>query len=427
MVGGSVEADLIVRHAAELVTLAGEVGRPRLGAELRDLSIIEDGALAALNGAIAWVGPTAELDREVTPSPACRTVDASGRIVLPGLVDPHTHLLFAGSREQEFVQRIEGKNYLEIAAAGGGINATVAATRQASKEELKAVARVRLRRMLEMGVTTAEVKSGYGLETATEIKMLEAINELALEEDLPHVVPTFLGAHEVPPEYRGRTADYIQLLVTEMIPEVASRHLARFNDVFCEKGVFSLEESEKVLNAGIFHGLRSKLHADELTPLGGAELAADLKATSADHLLFVTDHGIDAMARARVVAVLLPGTAYFLSLGRYAPARRLIERGVPVALATDCNPGSCMTESLPLVLNMACTQMRLSPAEAISAATFNAAWAVGEAGRVGSLEPGKQADFVILDAPNHLHLCYHFGVNLVQAVFKHGRLAHGHA
>jgi imidazolonepropionase len=309
---------------------------------------------------------------------------------------------------------------MEIAAAGGGINATVRATRQASKDELKALARPRLRRMLELGITTAEVKSGYGLETATEIKMLEAINELGREGPL-EVVPTFLGAHEVPPEHRGQADRYIQVLVTEMIPEAASRRLARFNDVFCEQGVFSLEESEKVLNAGVFHGLRPKLHADELTPLGGAELAAEVKAVSADHLLFITDQGIEAMAKAGVVAVLLPGTAYFLSMGRYAPARRLIERGVPVALATDCNPGSCMTESLPLVLNMACTQMRLTPAEAIAAATINAAWAIGEAGRAGSLEPGKQADFLILDAPNHVHLCYHFGVNLVQAVFKRGR------
>ncbi len=421
----AIEADLIVKNAGELVTLRGEASRPRVGSELRQLGVVERGALAARNGTIVWVGPTPELDQAVKPAPASQVIDATGKTVLPGLVDPHTHLLFAGSREQEFVQRIEGKTYMEIAAAGGGINTTVRATREASKDELKALARPRLRRMLELGVTTAEVKSGYGLATAAEIKMLEAINELGQEGPLD-VVATFLGAHEVPPEYRSRSEKYIQVLVTEMIPEVAARRLARFNDVFCEKGVFSLEESEKVLNAGVFHGLRAKLHADELTPLGGAELAAEVKATSADHLLFITDHGIEAMARAGVIAVLLPGTAYFLSMGRYAPARKLIERGVPVALATDCNPGSCMTESLPLVLNMASTQMRLTPAEAIAAATINAAWAIGEAGRVGSLEPGKQADFLILDAPNHVHLCYHFGVNLVQAVFKRGRLAAGH-
>lgn len=422
----TIDADLIVWGAGELVTLRGEAGRPRVGSEMGELGIVERGALAARDGTIVWVGSSADLDRAVTPAPGCRVIDAEGKTVLPGLVDPHTHLLFAGSREQEFVQRIEGKTYMEIAAAGGGINATVRATRQASKEELKALARPRLRRMLELGVTTVEVKSGYGLETATEIKMLEAIDELAREEG-PGLVPTFLGAHEVPPEYRGRNDEYIQVLVTEMLPEVASRRLARFNDVFCEKGVFSLAESEKVLNAGLVHGLKAKLHADELTPLGGAELAGEVKATSADHLLFITDHGIEAMARAGVVAVLLPGTAYFLSMGRYAPARKLIERGVPVALATDCNPGSCMTESLPLILNLACTQMRLTPAEAITAATINAAWAVGEAARVGSLEPGKQADLLILDAPNHIHLCYHFGVNLVQAVFKRGRLVAGHA
>jgi len=422
----AIDANLIVKNAAELLTLRGEAERPRVGSELRQLGIIERGALAARNGVVVWVGPTAEMEGAVTPERECRMIDASGKTVMPGLVDPHTHLLFAGSREQEFVQRIEGKTYMEIAAAGGGINATVRATRQAGKEELKALARPRLRRMLEQGVTTVEVKSGYGLETATEIKMLEAINELAREE-VPGLVPTFLGAHEVPPEYRDRNDEYIQVLVTEMLPEVASRRLARFNDVFCERGVFSLEESERILNAGLFHGLRPKLHADEITPLGGAELAAEVKATSADHLLFITEHGIEAMARAGVVAVLLPGTAYFLFMGRYAPARALVERGVPVALATDCNPGSCMTESLPLVLNMACTQMRLTPAEAITAATINAAWAVGEADFVGSLEVGKQADLLILDPPNPLHLCYHFGVNLVQAVFKRGRLVAGQA
>jgi imidazolonepropionase len=422
----AIEADLIVRDAAELVTLRGEAGRARVGAELGRLGIVERGALAALDGRIVWVGPTGELDRAVRAVPGCRTVDAAGKTVMPGLVDPHTHLLFAGSREWEFAQRIEGKTYMEIAAAGGGINATVRATRQATKEELKALARPRLRRMLELGVTTAEVKSGYGLETATEIRMLEAINELAREE-LVGIVPTFLGAHEVPPEHRGNSDAYIRILLTEMIPEVASRRLARFNDVFCEKGVFSLKETEQILDAGAARGLTPKLHADELTPLGGAELAAAARAASADHLLFITDRGIEAMARAGTVAVLLPGTAFFLAMGRYAPARTLIERGVPVALATDCNPGSCMTESLPLILTMACTQMRLTPAEAITAATINAAWAIGEAARVGTLEPGKQADFLILDAPNHLHLCYHFGVNLMQAVFKRGALAHGHA
>ena len=422
----AIEADLIVKDAAELLTLRGEATRPRVGSELRRLGIIERGALATRNGNIVWVGPTAELERTVTPAPGCRTIDASGKTVIPGLVDPHTHLLFAGSREQEFAQRIEGKTYMEIAAAGGGINATVRATRQASKDELKALARPRLRRMLELGVTTAEVKSGYGLETATELRMLEAINELGREE-LVGIVPTFLGAHDVPPEHRGNTDAYIRILLTEMIPEVASRRLARFNDVFCEQGVFSLEETEKILDAGRARGLIPKLHADELTPLCGAELAAAAKAASADHLLFITDRGIEAMARAGTVAVLLPGTAFFLAMGRYAPARTLIERGVPVALATDCNPGSCMTESLPLILAMACTQMRLTPAEAITAATLNAAWAIGEAARVGSLEPGKQADFLILDAPNHVHLCYHFGVNLVQAVFKRGRFAAGRA
>lgn len=416
-----IQADLIIEGAAELLTLRGESSRPRVGSELKELGIIEGGAIAAKDGRIVWVGRKGDLQGNVTPAPGCRLIDASGKTVVPGLVDPHTHLLFAGSREREFVQRIEGKSYMEVAAAGGGINATVRATRGASKEELKAAARARLDRMLAMGITTVEVKSGYGLDTATELKMLEVIKELA-EEGPTTVVPTFMGAHEVPPEHRDAPHRYLELVTKEMIPEVAMQDLARFNDVFCEKGVFSVEDSERILDAGIRNGLLPKVHADELTPLGGAELAARVKAASADHLLFASEAGMEAMAKAGVVAVLLPGTAFFLSMGRYAPARKMIDLGVPIALATDCNPGSCMTEALPLIMSMACTQMRLTPAQAISAATINAAWAIGEARMAGSLEVGKRADILILDAPNHLHLCYHFGVNLVDKVIKDGRV-----
>jgi imidazolonepropionase len=350
-----------------------------------------------------------------------KLIDAYGKTVMPGYVDSHTHLVFAGSRENEFAMRIQGKSYQEIAGAGGGINATVTATRKASKQELKFLARKSLSRMLALGTTTVEAKSGYGLDLETELKMLEVIRELN-EEGPTTVIPTFMGAHDIPPEFRQSPEAYVDLVVTRMIPDVAQRKLARFCDVFCETGVFSVEQSERILRAAQSAGLEPRVHADELSDLGGAAMAARIKARTADHLLHANDDGIRQMAGAGVIAVLLPGTAYFLHLGRYARARDMIATGVPLALATDFNPGSCMTESMPLILNMACTQMRMLPAEAITAATINAAWAIGEEDRVGSLEVGKQADVLILDAPGHDHLCYHFGVNLVETVVKNGKV-----
>jgi len=416
-----IQADLIVEGAAELLTLRGDGARPRVGEEMRDLGVVPGGAVAARRGKIVWIGPTADLLTVVRPLAFCKVIDAHGKTVTPGLVDPHTHLVFAGSRENEFVMRIEGKSYQEIAAAGGGINATVAATRLASKADLKAGARRTLNRMLTMGTTTVEAKSGYGLNLASEIKMLEVVREL--DEDGPMtLVPTFMGAHEIPPEFRQNPEAYVDLVITRMIPLVASRKLARFCDVFCETGVFNAQQTERIFRAAEAVGLELRVHADELTDLGGAALAARMKARTADHLLHTSDDGIRAMAQAGVIAVLLPGTAHFLHLQRYARARDLIGAGVPVALATDFNPGSCMTESLPLIMNLACTQMRMLPAEAVAAATINAAWALGEQERVGSLEVGKQADILVLDAPNHTHLCYHFGVNLVETVVKAGKV-----
>ena len=416
-----IQADLIVEGAAELLTLGTSSNRPRRGDEMQDLGIIRQGAIAARRGKIVWLGPASDLLTSVKPVAFSRVIDAYGKTVLPGFVDPHTHLVFAGSRENEFAMRIKGKSYMEIATAGGGINATVAATRTASKVDLQAQARKALDRMLALGTTTAEAKSGYGLELDAELKMLEVIR--ALHEEGPvALVPTFMGAHEVPPEFRQDPEAYVELVVGRMLPEVSRRKLARFCDVFCEAGVFSVEQSERILRTAQALGLEPRVHADELTDLGGAALAARVRARTADHLLFASDEGIRAMASAGVIAVLLPGTAYFLHLGRYARARDMIAAGVPVALATDFNPGSCMTESMPLILNIACTQMRMLPAEAITAATINAAWAVGEADCVGSLEVGKQADLLILDAPNHEHLCYHFGVNLVQTVVKNGKV-----
>jgi imidazolonepropionase len=379
--------------------------------------VLAEGAIVVDGNRIRWLGPSRELP---ALAPDAELIDATGKVVLPGLIDSHTHLIFAGSREDEFEQRMQGKTYLEIAGQGGGINATVRRVRQASKEELKALARPRLRRMLQFGVTTVEVKSGYGLSPADEVKCLEAIAELNGEGPL-ELAPTFLGAHAVPPEYQDDRDGYVRLLCDGMLPEIARNRLAEFCDVFCEKGVFSVADSEAILRRARDLGLKLKVHADELSPFGGAELAARLGAVSADHLLCVSDAGIDALAKAGTVAALLPGTAFFLGLP-YAPARKLIERGVRVALASDCNPGTCPTENLPLIGAMACAQMKMLPREVVSALTHNAAIAVGRADRMGSLEVGKQADLAIFDVPDYRHLFYHFGVNHVWRVVKRGRV-----
>jgi imidazolonepropionase len=410
---------LVIRNAAQLLGSARPGGLVAAGTALRDLPIIPDGTLVSRDGRIAWVGPTAELP---PLPPDAEIIDATGRVVLPGFVDSHTHLIFAGSREDELEQRLRGLTYQQIAERGGGINATVRRVRAASKEELKALARPRLRRLLRHGVTTVEVKSGYGLTTADEVKCLEAVAELNAEGPL-ELVPTFLGAHAVPPEYRGDRDGYLRLLRDDMLPEIARARLAEFCDVFCEMGVFAVEESRRILARARDLGFRLKLHADELTPLGGAELAVQLGAVSADHLLCVTDAGIEALAESGTVATLLPGTAFFLGMP-YAPARRLIERGAAVALASDCNPGTCPTENLPLVGAMACTQMKMLPAEVVNALTRNAAAALGRSDRIGSLEPGRQADLVICDVPDYRHLFYHFGINHVRTVIKRGRVVH---
>ena len=384
-----------------------------------DLCIIQNGALILRGDRIAWIGNTSELPRLDAEA---EFIDATGKVILPGFIDSHTHLIFAGSRENEFEQRLQGRTYQEIAAQDGGINATVQRVRQCSKEELKALARPRLERMLRFGVTTIEVKSGYGLSLADEIKCLEAIAELNAEGPV-ELAPTFLGAHAVPPEYRSNREGYIRLLIDAMLPEIARNNLAEFCDVFCETGVFSIPESERILHKARDLGLRLKVHADELSPLGGAELAGRLKAVSADHLLCITDAGIEALAKSDTIATLLPGTAFFLGVD-YAPARKLIERGLPVALASDCNPGTCPTENLPLVGTIACTQMKMLPAEVVTALTLNAAAAVGRSDRIGSLEVGKQADLVIYDVPDYRQIFYHFGVNHVERVLKRGRVVY---
>jgi imidazolonepropionase len=411
---------LVIRNVGQLVRVSDRGERAKRGTALRQLAVIENGALAIRHGTIAWVGRDVELPREFADDLTAERLDAGGRVVTPGLVDSHTHLIFAGSREREFEQRIEGQTYQEIAAAGGGIVATVEAVRRATHADLVALARPRLDRFLHFGVTTVEAKSGYGLSLADELKALEAIAELDAAGPV-ELVPTFLGAHAVPPEFRSNRSGYLRLLHDEILPAVARAKLAAFCDVFCETGVFDLAESESLLRRGVELGLKPKLHADELTPLGGAELAARLGAVSADHLLCITDAGIDALARSDTVATLLPGTAFFLGMDA-APARSLIASGAVIALASDCNPGTCPTENLPLIGTMACCTLKMTPAECLAALTLNAAAALGRADRIGSLEPGKQADLVVWDVTDFRQLFYHFGVSHAWRVVKRGRV-----
>jgi imidazolonepropionase len=409
----------VLRHASQLVGVTDSAVNRKRGRAMRELGIITDGAIILRDGLIDWVGPTAALP---PLPPGCDEIDLAGKIVVPGLVDSHTHLIFAGSRAGEFEQRLMGQSYQQIAAAGGGIISTVRDVRQRSRDELKELARPRLRRFLELGVTTAEVKSGYGLAAADEIKCLQVIAELNREGPV-ELVPTFLGAHAVPPEYRDDRGGYVRLVCEEMLPKVAGGRLAEFCDVFCETGVFSLDESERILDRARSLGLGLKVHADELTPLGGAELAVRLGAASADHLLCVSEAGVEALASGNTMATLLPGTAFFLGL-EYAPARRLIDGGAAVALATDCNPGTCMTENLPLIGTMACTQMRMLPAEVVNALTLNGAAALNRGDRLGSLAVGKQADLVVCAVEDYRELFYHYGTNPVCCVYKRGRLVY---
>jgi imidazolonepropionase len=342
---------------------------------------------------------------------------------MPGLIDSHTHIVFGGSRENEFEQRLRGLSYLEIAETGGGILSTVEATRKASFEELLSLGKKRLNRMLSRAVTTIEAKSGYGLSLKDELKILEVMRRL--DEDHPvDVVPTFLGAHTVPKEFKNNRQSYVDLLTEEMIPRIAEGKLAEFCDVFCEEKAFSLEESKRILETGKRFGLKPKIHADQLSSNGGAELAAEVGACSADHLEFVSPNGIERMAEKGVTAILLPGASFFLSMKKFPPAREMIEKGVTIALATDLNPGSSMTESLPLIMTMGCTMLRMLPGEVIRATTIHAAKSMGREGNIGSLEVGKQADIAIFDIPNYRYLPYHFGVNHVWMVIKKGKVVY---
>ncbi|MEF9938486.1 MAG: imidazolonepropionase [Clostridium sp.] len=404
-----------IRHAAQLVTCKGEA--PKRGKDMSDIGLIEDGGVLIHDDKIFAVGTTAELDQQVNLD-EYEVIDATGKTVLPGFVDSHTHFIFGGYRADEFTWRLKGDSYMSIMERGGGINATVTPTRNASLEELKAAGKERMNRMLEFGVTTVEGKSGYGMDCETELRQLTAMKELN-EEHPVDIVTTFLGPHSVLPEWKGKEREFLDKMITEVMPLVRKDNLAEFADIFCEKGVFSIEDSEYYLNRAKDMGFKLKIHADEINPLGGGELAARVGAFSADHLLKVSDEGIKQMAEKKVISTLLPATAFGLK-EEYAPARKMIDGGAAVALATDLNPGSCFTNSIPLLVALGCIYMNMSIEEVITALTINGAAAVDRADKVGSIEVGKQADIIFLKFPSVNFMPYHTAINLVETVIKNG-------
>jgi imidazolonepropionase len=396
-----------VVNCSELVTLAGPA-RPRVGAEMRELRVIRDGAMMVRDGVITHIGPRREIDLST------EVVDAGNRVVMPGFVDAHTHPVFAGNRADEFEMRVGGATYQEISAAGGGIRSTVRKTRAASEEELFAAASRYAQWFLCGGTTTIEAKSGYGLSLEAELKMLRVIHRMGPLR----AVPTFLGAHEIPDEYRDRRGEYVSLVIDEMLP--AARKLAEFCDIFCEPHVFPVSEARSILRAAKEHGFKLRMHVDQLANSGGAELAAGLGAVTADHLEHTEAPGIAALRDAGVQPVLLPGSVYALGLKRYPDARAMIEAGLAVVLATDFNPGSSPTPSMQMILSLAAVNMKMTPAESITAATINAAYSLQRGGEIGSLEPGKRADFVIHDCADHRELAYFFGMQSAQSVYVGG-------
>lgn len=402
------KADLLISNAATIATCA-----PGEGA-----GIIEGGYVAVKDGRIAAVGKgKAPADMK---GPDTRVIDASRKTVTPGLVDAHTHLIHGGSRERELPMKLKGVPYLEILKMGGGILSTVRNTRSASKEELKKKAKKSLDEMLIHGTTTVEAKSGYGLDLDNEVKCLEVARELN-ESHPVDIVSTYMGAHAVPEEYKGNTKGYIDFMCEKVMPYIKEKNLAEFMDVFCEEGVFSPEESRAIMQRGKELGFKLKIHADEIIPLQGAELAAEMGAVSAEHVLAASEKGMDAMAKAGTTAVLLPGTSFYLMLGKYAEARKMIDKGIRVAIATDYNPGTCPTENLQSIMTFACFGMKLTPEEIIKGMTLNAAHALDRDKEIGSLEVGKKADIVIFDAPNVEYIVYHFGINHVSCVLKEGK------
>src|SRR6266480_704510 len=408
---------LAVLHASQLVTLSGPQ-RPRVGAELCNLSIIPDGGMLVRAGAIVATGPSDVIEKQMSTD--MEVVDASGCVVLPGFVDAHAHPVFGGNRVDEFEMRARGTTYEEIAASGGGIRSTVRKTRAASEAQLLVLAQTRASWFLRCGTTTMEAKSGYGLSLDEELKILRVIRQL--NETTPiEFVPTFLGAHAIPEEFRGAPEQYVALVIHEMLPAVAEEQLAESCDIFCERGYFDLADSEKLLRAAQEYGLRLRMHVDQLTNSGGAFLAARLGAATADHLEQSNVVEIAALAEAGVQPVLLPGSVYSLGKTRYPPARELIEAGLAVILATDFNPGSSPTSSMPMVLSLAATQMKMTPAESLSATTINAAYSLNRGDQIGSLEPGKRANFTLYDCADYREIAYYFGVSQTHSVYVSGK------
>jgi imidazolonepropionase len=400
--------DIFIKNASELVTLKGP-NAPRTKQQMRDLSIINNGSIAIHDGKIVEIGKNLNYSAE-------KTVDAHGKTVMPGFVDSHTHLVFAGSREFELDMKLKGFSYMDILKEGGGIFYTVNETRKVSDDQLIKESKNRLDTMLLHGTTTCEAKSGYGLDIETELKILKVQKQLQKLHPID-IASTFLGAHAIPKELGSD--EYVDQIIDKMLPK--TKGLARFCDVFCEKGVFTVDQSRRILEAGKEYGLTPKIHADEIVDTGGAGLAAKVGAVSADHLLMSSDTGLKAMAKSGVIGVLLPGTPFSLMMKDYSNARKMIKLGVSVALATDLNP-NCFTENMQFMVQLACLNMKMTPAEAVTAATFNSACAIGLNDRIGSLEPGKQADIMILNCPSHMFIPYHFGVNLVDTVIKNGSL-----
>ncbi len=409
------EETMLIHNIGQLITLDPKACTPE-----NPLGLIESGMVRIEDGKIAWVGSSAEVAPEIQSGKADNVIDAQGKVVLPGLIDSHTHTIFAGDRSDEFELRLQGKTYLEIAQAGGGIQKTVQATRAASQQELHQLTQQRLLRMLSYGVTTVEVKSGYGLDFDSELKCLQVLRNL--QKDSPvDIVPTYMGAHDIPPEYQDQTDAYVDLLCNEQIPKIAHEKLAVFCDVFCEKNYFDVEQSRRILETARAHGLKLKIHAEEFCDLGGAKLAGELHATSADHLLHISDESIQALKTGGTVATLLPGTAFYLRLKNYAPADKLLKAGVPVALATDFNPGSCMIDNLQWIMVLACLQMNMTPVDVIKAVTIHAARALDLQNDRGSISVGKRADLALFDIQNYNELFYNVGSNRLSNVFVSGK------
>ncbi len=413
--------DILLTNIGQVATLEGHSETPKIGVEMTELSIIENGAIAIKDGKILAVGHTNEILSQISQEPELPAIEFPGMLAVPGFIDSHTHLVFGGSRENDFSMKLAGKTYLEILESGGGILNTLQSTRSATQKELESNAFSYAESMLSMGTTTIEANSGYGLDTENELKMLQSLENL--RPKLPiNFISTFMGAHAIPPEYEDRTDEYVDLVVNEMIPIVADKGLAEYCDVFCEEGVFDIEQSRRILLAAKDSGMKLKVHADEIVQLGGASLAAEVGAVSADHLLRASSEGLEDMLKAGTVASLLPATAFSLDTD-YADARKMIEMGLPVALATDFNP-NCANESLFFTVALACYKMKMQPREALSAITINAAHAVDRGSTHGSIEVGKAADLLILDCPNPEYLTWRFGSNLVHTVISMGQVVH---